>query len=130
MDFQSPDEMEAKAKISRPTKPAVAKQLLPTTPIAVGFPLPPVVSPLPHIKMEEPLDINDPEPRKAESIDISDINDDDQLDNIDDMDTSGDSDDSENALQIDTTVRKSAYMTEKSSKKKVFKDGKVIVKFH
>lgn len=37
-----------------------------------------------------------------------------------------DSDDmDEPTLQIDTTVRKSAYMTEKSTKKKMLKDGKV-----
>lgn len=124
MDFQSPDEFEVKPKIVRPSKPAAARLQVPTT--MGSSPLPPDISssPLSHIKIEEPLDIL-PEPRMAESIDIGDINDDDQMD-IDDMDTSIDSsDNSENALHIDTTVRKSAYMTEKSTKKKVFKDGKV-----
>lgn len=128
MDFQSPDEMiEAKAKIARPSKPPAARALQLANPTSMGnAPLQPAVSSFPqsHIKMEEPLDILDPEPRMA--IDISDINEDDM--DMDDMDTSIDSsDNSENALLIDTTVRKSAYMTEKSNKKKVFKAGKVTI---
>lgn len=126
--FQSPDEIEAKSKIARPSKPAVARHLQLTVPTTMSSSLPTTLSssPLPHVKVEEPLDILDPEPRMAESIDIGDINDDEM--DIDDMDTSNDSsDNSENALHIDTTVRKSAYMTEKSSKKKVSKEGKVTI---
>lgn len=65
---------------------------------------------------------------KRESMDVDvDVDEDDDDDDDDLMlDSSGsDSDEGSNALFIDTTVRKSAYMTEKSTKKKIFKDGKV-----
>lgn len=110
MDFQSPDELElSKIKKSTPrslkmSSPSLSDQSSPITEF-----------------MEAPLDIN-PEVSKREPIDIDiDVDDDDLM-----MDSSGsDSDEGSNALLIDTTVRKSAYMTEKSTKKKIFKDGKV-----
>lgn len=111
MDFQSPDELEL-SKIKKPTprslkmsSPSLSDQ---SSPIKTEF-------------METPLDIN-PDVTKREQMDIDiDVDDDDLM-----MDSSGsDSDEGNNALLIDTTVRKSAYMTEKSTKKKIFKDGKV-----
>lgn len=36
-------------------------------------------------------------------------------------------DDDDDQLPLDTTVRKSAYMSEKSSKKKIYKDGEIIL---
>lgn len=116
MDFQSPDEIDAKpSKISRNTKSSVkAVTIHPThtrpSPIFIGGTS--VVSPPPFRFEKQPLDI------KAEPIDMDMTP---SLDNLDDMDSSF-SDDSENQLQIDTTVRHSAYMTEKSSKKKVTKE--------
>ncbi|XP_031622975.1 HMG box-containing protein 4 [Contarinia nasturtii] len=46
--------------------------------------------------------------------------------NLDNNNDAIDSDD-ENELTIDTTMRKSAYMSEKSSKRKIFKDGEIVL---
>lgn len=109
MDFQSIDDLELKVKKPRSLKlssPSLSDQL---SPIKSEF-------------MEPPLDIG-PDTIKTEQMDIDvDVDDEDDL-MIDS--TGSDSDEGSNALHIDTTVRKSAYMTEKSTKKKVFKDGKV-----
>lgn len=122
MDFQSPDEIDVKAaKLSRAaTKLSAATKPTPPPPPPSQLPSPiasAVISPPPFRYEEQPLDI------KAEQIDMDDVS----FDNLDDMDSSF-SDDSENQLQIDTTVRHSAYMAEKSTKKKVTKDGKVNIR--
>lgn len=111
MDFQSIDELEL-SKIKKPT-PRSLKMSSPS--------LSDQSSPMKNEFIEAPLDIN-PEVIKREQMDIDlDVDDDDLM-----IDSSGsDSDEGNNALLIDTTVRKSAYMTEKSTKKKIFKDGKV-----
>lgn len=111
MDFQSIDELEL-SKIKKPT-PRSLKMSSPS--------LSDQSSPMKSEFIEVPLDIN-PEVIKREQMDIDlDVDDDDLM-----IDSSGsDSDEGNNALLIDTTVRKSAYMTEKSTKKKIFKDGKV-----
>lgn len=113
MDFQSIDELEL-SKVKKPT-PRSLKLSSPS--------LSDQSSPTKGEFMETPLDIM-PDTMKREQMDIDmDVDDDDLM-----IDSSGsDSDDGNNALLIDTTVRKSAYMTEKSTKKKVFKDGKVSI---
>lgn len=113
MDFQSPDELEL-SKIKKPT-PRFLKMSSPS--------LSDQASPLKSDFIEHPLDLNADAKREQMDIDVDDDDDDDLM-----MDSSGsDSDDGSNALFIDTTVRKSAYMTEKSTKKKIFKDGKVSI---
>lgn len=129
MDFQSPDEIEAKTKrlaTSKSTnaKPSPTPQSQPPT---IDTSLSPITTQIPQsppIKLEPPSEF--PMTIKREALDIMDV-DGIGMDNLDDIDTSGDSDgdDGENPLLIDTTVRKSAYMTEKSTKKKIYKDGKV-----
>lgn len=114
MDFQSIDELEL-SKVKKPT-PRSLKMSSPS--------LSDQSSPIKSEFMDTPLDIS-PEVLKGEQMDI-DVDDDDLM-----IDSSGsDSDDGSNALLIDTTVRKSAYMTEKSTKKKIFKDGKVSKFYH
>ncbi|XP_055312835.1 HMG box-containing protein 4 [Sitodiplosis mosellana] len=56
--------------------------------------------------------------------DVDDDDDDDAMnvDNNNDVDS-----DEDFELAIDTTMRKSAYMSEKSSKKKIFKDGEIVL---
>lgn len=110
MDFQSIDELEL-LKGKKPT----ARSLKMSSPS-----LSDQSSPIKNEFMEPPLDIS-PDAIKGEQMDM-DVDDDDLM-----IDSSGgsDSDEGSNALLIDTTVRKSAYMTEKSTKKKIFKDGKV-----
>lgn len=109
MDFQSIDELElskvkkSTARALKMSSPSLADQ---SSPIKSEF-------------MEPPLDIM-PESIKNEQMDIDDDDDDLMVDSSD-----SDSDEGSNQLLIDTTVRKSAYMTEKSTKKKVYKDGKV-----
>lgn len=110
MDFQSIDELDlskVKKSTSRSLKmssPSLSDQ---SSPIKGEF-------------MEAPLDIN-AEAIKSEQMDVDlDVDDDDLM-----IDSSGSDSEGSNALLIDTTVRKSAYMTEKSTKKKIFKDGKV-----
>lgn len=111
MDFQSIDELElSRNQVKKPT-PRSLKMSSPS--------LSDQSSPIKGEFMEAPLDIM-PDAMKTEQMDMDD-DDDDLM-----MDTSGsDSDEGNNPLLIDTTVRKSAYMTEKSTKKKVYKDGKV-----
>lgn len=111
MDFQSIDELEL-SKVKKPT-PRSLKMSSPS--------LSDQSSPIKSEFMDTPLDIS-PEELKGEQMHIDVDDDDDDLM----IDSSGsDSDDGSNPLLIDTTVRKSAYMTEKSTKKKIFKDGKV-----
>ncbi len=114
MDFQSIDELEL-SKVKKVT-PRALKMSSPS--------LSDQTSPMKSEFVEPPLDIM-PDGIKREAMDIDlDVDDDDDDDLM--IDSSGsDSDDGGNALLIDTTVRKSAYMTEKSTKKKIFKDGKV-----
>lgn len=49
-----------------------------------------------------------------------------RLDNNND-DIESDEEDFDDELTIDTTMRKSAYMSEKSSKKKIYKDGEIVM---
>lgn len=96
-----------------------------------SIPLPPQISsksltqlPPPNIKIEQSLDIIGDE-GAMNVVDPADNNENisTEINDVLRMDDSDDND--EPALQIDTTIRKSAYMTEKSSKKKMIKDGKV-----
>ncbi|KAJ6647116.1 Aurora kinase A, partial [Pseudolycoriella hygida] len=112
LDFQSIDELE----LSK-TKKVTARSMKMSSPS-----LSDQSSPIKSEFMEPPLDIVD-EHIKAEPMDDMDVDDDDLT-----MDSSGtDTDPGNNSLLIDTTVRKSAYMTEKSTKKKIFKDGKLVL---
>lgn len=57
-----------------------------------------------------------------------DDDDDDDDEDVMHVDNNNDIDSDEDyELQIDTTMRKSAYMSEKSSKKKIFKDGEIVL---
>ncbi|XP_037033455.1 HMG box-containing protein 4-like [Bradysia coprophila] len=111
MDFQSIDELEL-SKVKKPT-PRSLKMSSPS--------LSDQSSPIKSEFMEAPLDIT-PEALKNEQMDIDDDDDDLMLDS-----SGSDSDEGNNPLLIDTTVRKSAYMTEKSTKKKIYKDGKLVL---
>lgn len=55
---------------------------------------------------------------------LGDVDDDDDAMNVDNNNVDSDDD---YGLSIDTTMRKSAYMSEKSSKKKIFKDGEIVL---
>lgn len=131
LDFQSPDNIESRAKRSTSVKTTTTTTPTTTNANNKAVPLPPQISspnlaqqmqpPPPNIKIEQSSDVP-----SAMDVDLDEDEDvlidghgeiDDSIDDSDDMD--------EPTLQIDTTVRKSAYMTEKSSKKKMFKDGKV-----
>lgn len=147
MDFQSPDDHDT--KIKRLTNP----KFLHGAPSPVPTTFNQVLSTV-NIKHEEPLDIMD----INEDIDVNDQKMVSSYENVDkEMEINNDgggvgvgddmndnkkgiitteniigdypSDDADSELFIDTTVRKSAYMTEKSTKKKIFKDGKVIFSY-
>lgn len=72
---------------------------------------------LPIIKTEPELDLNPSE-------NVNDFNDEQTMDFSDDIDDSDILDDSE---FLDSRTKKSIYITEKSSKKKMLKDGKIVL---
>lgn len=131
----TPSSVKTSSSPSTPTAATNSSTIITTTNNKL-VPLPPQISsidlakkiqqsPPPNINIEQNL--NDSERNATINDSPSAVNHENVSAEISDvlrMDDSDDNDD-EPQLQIDTTVRKSAYMTEKSSKKKMFKDGKV-----
>lgn len=152
VDFRSPYDIDATGTTKRahhtPRTPSSSKSnALHPHAVAPTHPVPPAINsndfaeivnapkPSSTVKVESELIINDDDsdidmlltspqndrfgPSAAdfsEDIDLSIVADDDLSDS-----------DSDREWSIDTTVRKSAYMTEKTSRKKMLKDGKVVL---
>lgn len=135
-DFQSPDEIAEAARIQKKTlhQKSSANKANGTystlmDPLDTFVNLPPALSTSTlqnlaspaavSVKVEPDLDIDDSAPQLLSL--INDIKDDDQFETVIANYHQSPEDDSD-YLMIDTTVRKSAYMTEKSPKKKLRKD--------
>lgn len=131
-DFQSPDEIAEAARIQKKAKSngnySLATAMDSLSDASVNLPpalttstLQSLTSPAAvNVKIEADLDIDDSAPQLLSL--INDIKDDDQFDApIANYNPTQEEDD-DDYLMIDTTVRKSAYMTEKSPKKKLRKD--------
>lgn len=65
-------------------------------------------------------------PQKYDDKDEDDDDDDDNM-NVDNNNDIESEDDLDYEMNIDTTMRKSAYMSEKSCKKKIYKDGEIVL---
>lgn len=146
-DFQSPDDIDtAKASKRTPhkspsTKAANATTQQRSTPNAGAHSKSSIKAyfqPVPKrntdpntnannvVKIEKPEVIIDNEIKKLFSSNKYLADDDDDAMNVDNNNDAIDSED-EYELTIDTTMRKSAYMSEKSSKRKIFKDGEIVL---
>lgn len=139
VDFRSPDDIDAEKALKRsytqksPSTKSTHRSN--ATNLAAKSTIKSYFQPIPKFSHDQPLSIKD-EHIELDFIDAEKeidmllspskySNKDDNLLNIgnnNDIDS-----DEEFGLTIDTTVRRSAYMSEKSTKKKIYKDGEIVL---